>query len=106
MAYTSTLTWDEVVWVVRKTTGRADSSNAGKNLLSFPNLRFVPVTEEILARAQGLVESFGVAPRHAIHCASAISKGIEVVVSEDSDLDAVATVRRETPSAYAGRNPA
>ena len=95
-----------MVWVVRKTGGRSDASNAGKNLLSFPNLRFIPVTEEILARAQELAEQFDVAPRDAIHCASAASRAVATVVSDDSDLDSVATLKRETPSAYARRSRA
>ena len=44
-AYTSTLTWDEVVWVVSKLLGRDDGINQGKKLLGFPNLEFINVDE-------------------------------------------------------------
>lgn len=99
-AYTSTLTWDEVAWVVRRTLGKGDSVETGRRLLSFPNLRFVPVTEELLVRAQKLVEEFGIGPRDAIHCASAIGKGAKTVISDDSDLDAVSGLKRESPAAF------
>ncbi|MDV3278444.1 MAG: type II toxin-antitoxin system VapC family toxin [Nitrososphaerales archaeon] len=100
VAYTSVLTWDEVVWVVLRTVGKADSLSAGKKLLHFPNLRFVPVTEELLVRAQKLVEDHELAPRDAVHCASAMSKGVQVVISGDADLDAVPGLKRESPEAF------
>ena len=37
-AATSTLTWDEVVWVTTKHLGRTDSVAQGQKLLGFPNL--------------------------------------------------------------------
>lgn len=98
-AYTSALTWDEVVWVVRKAMGRADSVEAGKKLLGFPNLRFVAVTEDILRSAQRLVDEEGAAPRDAVHLASAESRGVELLISDDGDLDHGA-VKRQTPKAF------
>lgn len=99
-AYTSTLTWDEVVWVVRKTLGRADSVEAGKKLLSFPNLRFIPASEEIARSAQGLVADWDLAPRDAIHLASALSRGADVVVSDDPDFDVLKRMKRESPDSF------
>lgn len=102
-AYTSALTWDEVVWVVLKTMGRADSVEVGRKLLSFPNLRFVPATEELLLRAQKITEEHDVAPRDAIHCASAVSRGIRVIVSEDAELDRFPGVKRRPPGSFRTR---
>ena len=37
-AATSTLTWDEVVWVTTKLLGQTDAIDQGQKLLGFPNL--------------------------------------------------------------------
>ncbi len=44
-AYTSTLTWDEVVWVISKSLGRSEAINQGQKLLGFPNLEFIRLTQ-------------------------------------------------------------
>lgn len=93
-AYTSCLTWDEVVWVVLKTLGKADSIESGKKLMRFPNLRFVEVSESVIAKSQSLIEKYQLKPRDAIHCSSAISKGISVFVSDDRDFDIVQEIKR------------
>ena len=51
-AFTSTLTWDEVVWAVRKTLGKNESVNEGQKLLGFVNLQFISFDENILSQAQ------------------------------------------------------
>ena len=93
-AYTSTLTWDEVVWVVRRVLGSPDSIQAGEKLLAFPNLRFVATSEEIIRSAQMISSEHGVAPRDAVHLSSALSKGVDFIVSDDSDLDIPGVKRR------------
>lgn len=93
-AYTSTLTWDEVVWVVRRLLSEKDSVAVGRKLLGFPNLKFVAVSEEVVARAQRLVEKYGLKPRDSIHCASSILVGARTVVSDDEDLDVVKELSR------------
>ena len=74
VAYTSWLTWDEVVWVVLKTVGKADSIEIGRKLLNFPNLRFVDVGEAVMARAASISEKYNLDPRDAIHCGSCTSE--------------------------------
>jgi len=104
-AYTSTLTWDEVVWVVRRVLGRADSIQAGEKLAAYPNLRFVIVSEEIIRSGQRLLAEYNIAPRDAIHVTSALSKKVDVIVSDDSDLDAVPEVKRESSALFSGSRP-
>ncbi|MDG6995169.1 MAG: type II toxin-antitoxin system VapC family toxin [Nitrososphaerota archaeon] len=93
-AYTSILTWDEVTWVVLKTLGRADSLQAGKKLLQFPNLRFIDVSEAVITRCQWLMEKYQIKPRDAVHCSSAIVKGIKSMVSDDRDFEIVRELKR------------
>src|SRR5438034_2214543 len=45
---TSTLTWDEVVYVVRRLLGAEDSIAKGAGLLAFPNLTWLRVDMAVL----------------------------------------------------------
>ncbi len=93
-ACTSVLTWDEVVYVVRRRAGREKASIAGRKFMSFPNLKVVPVDFRILQAAQELVEKFGLLPRDAIHAACAIRYTEGIIVSCDPDFDRVEGLRR------------
>ncbi len=103
--YTSTLTWDEVVWVVRKVLGRADSIQAGEKLVGFPNLRFISASEEIIRSAQRMISEYTIAPRDAIHASSALTKKVDALVSDDSDLDVIDGIKRESSSSFRVKNP-
>ena len=94
LAYTSTLTWDEVVWVVSRVLGREDGINQGRKLLAFPNLQFVDVDRRILSTAQSLMDRYKLKPRDAIHVASAINKNVKKLISDDEDLDEIEEVER------------
>lgn len=102
-AYTSTLTWDEVVWVVRRVLGRADSIQVGERLAAYPNLRFVSASEEVIRSAQRLLSEFSITPRDAVHVASALSKSVDVMVSDDSDLDVIEGIKREGSASFSAR---
>jgi uncharacterized protein len=93
-AYTSILTWDEVVWVVNRTMGRNEGINQGKKLLGFPNLKFIAADEVVLSRAQRLIEKQKINPRDAIHVASALEKKVTEIISDDAELDAIREIRR------------
>ena len=92
--FTSLLTWDEVVWVVWRTTGYDYALRAGALLLRIPNLSFVGVDEKIILRAQDLVERHGLKPRDAIHVSTAMLIGERELVSDDSDLDGIKDIER------------
>lgn len=65
--------------------------------------RFVPASEEIIRAAQRLLSEYEVAPRDAIHAASAVSKGVDALVWDDSDLDVLREIRREGSSSFGER---
>ncbi|MGI0079912.1 MAG: type II toxin-antitoxin system VapC family toxin [Nitrososphaerales archaeon] len=94
IAYTSTLTWDEVVWVVLKLLGKADSVETGRKLIKFPNLRFVDADESVIIKSQQLVEKYQMKPRDAIHCASAIAKNLKMLISDDGDFEVAQEIKR------------
>lgn len=93
-AYTSTLTWDEVVWVISRVLGRDEGTNQGRKLLGFPNLEFIDVDRRTLSVAQILLDKYKLRPRDSIHLASAISKKIKTIISDDEDFAAVKEVER------------
>jgi hypothetical protein len=93
-ASTSLLTWDELVWVVRKLIGTNFAIKEGRMFLEFPNLRFLSVNEKVVRKAQRLIEKYKIKPRGAIHIACAIENGIKEIVSDDPDFDKVKEVKR------------
>jgi uncharacterized protein len=93
-ALTSTLTWDEVVWVVSKVMGRTEGAIQGTKLLGFPNLQFITADENVIARAQKLMEKYKLSPRDSIHVASALEKRTKSFISDDTDFDQVKEIKR------------
>jgi len=96
-AYTATVTWDEVAWVVRKVFGFEFSADESKKFLSFPNLRLLGVKKSTVFRAQELVEKYRMKPRDAIHAAVALENKITTIVSYDKDFDEMNEIRRIEP---------
>jgi uncharacterized protein len=93
-AATSTLTWDEVVWVATKLLGRTDGIAQGQKLLGFPNLGFINVDEGIIAQAQTLMDKYDLSPRDSIHVASALSRKATIIISDDEDFDQIKQIKR------------
>jgi len=96
-AYTATITWDEVVWVVRKMFGLKPSIELGRKLLVFPNLKLLNIKRSVVLRAQRLMEKYKIKPRDAIHAATALENGIETIVSYDRDFDKLDEIKRLDP---------
>jgi len=94
LAYTSTLTWDEVVWIVRRTMGKTEAINQGQKLLGFTNLHFINVDENILSQAQVLINTYNLKPRDAVHAAATINKKLKTIISDDQDFDEVKEFER------------
>jgi predicted nucleic acid-binding protein len=91
---TSFLTWDEVVWNIRKHKDRGIAVSEGRQFLSFPNLIFIHVDETIISIAQNIMERYGTKPRDSIHASSAISHGAKEIISSDPDFDKVKELKR------------
>jgi predicted nucleic acid-binding protein len=93
-AATSSLTWDEVVWAIRKLEGVEVASLEGGRFLSFPKLTILNVSESTVNRAQALLKTYGLKPRDAIHAACCMENGIDEIISDDSDFDDVKGIKR------------
>lgn len=96
-AYTSSVTWDEVVWVIRKFFGIENSVEEGKRFLGFPNLRVLGVRKSTVFKAQELVERYRLKPRDALHAAVALENKIKTIVSYDDGFDVITEIERIEP---------
>jgi len=96
-AYTSSITWDEITWVVRKLFGTDLSLNEGKRFLSFPNLRLLGIKRTTVLKAQEIVEKYKLRPRDAVHIAAALENKITTIVSYDKDFDLIKEIERIEP---------
>lgn len=93
-AYTSALTWDELVWNVRKNLGVETAKEEGTRFLLFPNLKILAVDGNIIMEAQRLMLKYNLKPRDSIHAACAIKNGIKDFISDDPDFDTVSEIKR------------
>ena len=94
--YTSTLTFDEAVFTLRKIAGFEKSVITGDVFLSIPNLKFIEVHYGAITLAQDLIKRYRLKPRDAIHAACAINKDINIIVSDDSDFDVITELERKS----------
>src|SRR3989344_4637949 len=95
---TSILSWDELVYVLRKFINSESAISEGKKFLVFPNLKFVDTKKDIILRAQKLIEKYNIRPRDAIHAATALHVGVNEIISEDSDFDKINELKRIDPA--------
>ena len=96
-ACTSSVTWDEVVWVIRRLFGIENSVEEGKRFLGFPNLRFLGVRKSTVFKAQELVERYKLKPRDALHAAVALENKIKTIVSYDDGFNVITEIERIEP---------
>jgi predicted nucleic acid-binding protein len=93
-AFTSPLTYDEVVWIIHKERGREFAIRAGTVFLSIKNLVFLDTTGDLVREAHELIQEYGLAPRDAIHAATAIRNEKKVILSEDKIFDKLVGLKR------------
>jgi predicted nucleic acid-binding protein len=74
--------------------GKNEAINQGQKLIGFTNLQFISVDEKILSQAQTLISTYYLKPRDAVHAASAISRKIETIISDDQDFDEIKEIKR------------
>ena len=86
-ASTSTLTFDEVAWAVKRHRGLDQAASAGEALVNMAGLQLVSVDESIARSSITLMRRYSFDPRDSIHAASAIRSGAESIVSTDQHFD-------------------
>ena len=83
-AVTSALTFDEVFWEVKKNRGIEKALETAEAMLNFPNLEIVPADKEAVYSAIQLIRKYNLAPRDALHAATAIAEKVECIVTTDA----------------------
>ncbi len=94
--FTSVLTWDELVHVLRKKKGEEIAAIEGQKFLNFPELVFVNANLSVLRASQKIIETYGLKPRDAIHAASALSNNCDEIISDDDDFDGIKEIKRKS----------
>ena len=94
--YTSALTFDEFVFIIRKFKGFENSLTAGDNFFHIRSLNFIEVTYELIKLAQELIKKYKIKPRDAIHAACAINKDVKIIISDDGDFDVIKEIERKS----------
>ncbi len=91
-AATSSLAWDEMVWVIKKKEGVKIAQSAGKKFLAIPRLKILDIDESVLTTAQAVMEQYDLDPRDSIHLACCINNSIEEIISDDTDFDSAKNI--------------
>ncbi len=93
-ASTSSLTFDEVVWIVKKNRSFEDAVSIGEAFLGMEGLHLIDVNQDLLALAISIMKKYKTDPRDSIHAATAITQKADIVISEDSDFDKITEIKR------------
>jgi len=86
-AVSSTLSFDEIVWAVKKYRTMDQAIAAGDAFINMPRLNLVTVDEGVIRSALDLMRRYEFNPRDSIHGASAIQCRAEALVSRDPHFD-------------------
>ena len=92
-AETSALTFDEVFWAIKK-HGQEAAFEACQALLNLPNLEIAAFDRELALSALQLIKQHHLAPRDAIHAATAILGKADIIVSTDAHFDKIKGLKR------------
>ena len=95
LGVTSTLTYDEFFWKVKREKGFKAAVMATEAFLEMPNLRFLAVTDEVIWKSFELIRNLKLDPRDSIHAACALLHGVFTIVTEDKDFDKINDLTRE-----------
>jgi Predicted nucleic acid-binding protein, contains PIN domain len=87
-AVTSALTWDEVFWAVKKHSLEL-AFEVCEAMLNLPNLEIVSADKELALSALRLMRDCHLAPRDALHAATAIACGVDFLVTSDAHFSRV-----------------
>ncbi|EQD38681.1 PilT protein domain protein, partial [mine drainage metagenome] len=80
-AASSSLTFDEIAWAVKRNRGADDAILAAEAFLQMPNLRLIAVTEDILSETLVIMKRYQLGARDSIHAATAMKIRAKEIVS-------------------------
>ncbi|MBI2142419.1 type II toxin-antitoxin system VapC family toxin [Candidatus Woesearchaeota archaeon] len=96
-AVTSSLTFNECFFVIRREKGFDEAMKFSDLLLRMPNLRISDVNVRIIFGALNVLKKYRLAPGDAVHAATAIDEQCKQFYSTDKDFDKVKEIARKLP---------
>ncbi len=93
-AVTSSLTLDELLWVLVKNNRKGLIEDAIDDIYSMPNLTIASVSASAPKNAVKYIKGHNLKPRDAIHLAVMEELGVKDIVSDDADFDRVKGIKR------------
>ena len=94
-AATSTLSFDEIVWAVKKYRDMKEAIAAGEAFVNMSELNLIPVDESVIRFSLDLMRKYSFDPRDSIHAASAVLARADAVVSTDPHFDRLEELPRK-----------
>ena len=94
IAYTSTLTMDEVLYIMQKKVGRDIAVNTVENYIKLNNLKIISVDLEVLNKSIEIYKQTNLKPRDSIHLAVMKINKIDTMITSDSDFDKIKDIKR------------
>lgn len=93
---TSTLTFDEITWIISQESSREKALKQTKRILQFPNLKIIDVnSKDIISMIKNMEKHKNISPRDSIHLSIMIKKGIYTIVSDDKDFEKIDKINRK-----------
>jgi len=91
---TCALTFDEVFWSIKKRQPEL-ASETSYALLNFPNLEIIAADRKLALSALKIINEYNLAPRDALHAATAIAAKADCIVSTDTHFDKIKELTRQ-----------
>jgi len=93
-AVTSSLTLDEILWVLVRNNRKELISEVIDDIYHMPNLTIVATSTAAPRAAVKYIQKYNLKPRDAIHLAVMEELKIKEIVSDDADFDKVRGIKR------------
>ena len=94
IAFTSTLTFDEFFYQIKKLKGKENALIAASLFLNIGSLNFIGVDVNIINHSLSLLKENNLDPRDAIHLSCALSKNVNNFITNDKDFDKIKEIKR------------
>ena len=92
LGITSCLTYDELIWTLRKICPDKIKESS-KHFLNL-NIKFADVNKLVLHKTEDVLEKYNLKPRDSIHLATMQINNCKKIVSDDKDFDKVNEIKR------------
>jgi predicted nucleic acid-binding protein len=85
--YTSSLTYDELIWAIRKLLGKESSKLVGDFFLNLNFLKILDINRETLTISNEEMKRFDLKPRDSLHYASMKQNKINKIVTKNQLIE-------------------